>query len=445
MTRSKIWLFVALPALGLSAGGGALAARADASPFQNLAIFARVLSHIEAAYVEEVDQDKIIYGAIRGMVGSLDPHSVFLDPEEYRILTSDTHGRFAGIGVEIAVRDGWLIVLGVFDAGPADEAGIRVGDRFLSIEGRNARDMRIQDAVRLMRGEPGTKVRVQIRRDGEEQGMQLELTRAVIEVNPVNGRVLPHGIVYLKLHSFQDNTTSELQATLDRAAQELTDDGGVQALLLDLRNNPGGLLYQAVSVSDEFLSSGTVVSTRGRDGQRLHEAHARSRGTRPSWPIFVLVNGYSASAAEIVAGALQDHGRATVVGTQTFGKGSVQNIIELPDGSAMKLTIARYYTPSGRSIQAEGIVPDMIVEQLDPAVVRRARLDGSRQIREATLEGHLDGTARANDDDVADRAELRTQPTDVDAPPFADDHQASMAYQALRAVVRERTTSAAAQ
>ncbi|HJK94864.1 MAG TPA: S41 family peptidase [Polyangiaceae bacterium LLY-WYZ-15_(1-7)] len=435
-------LAAALVLLGFALGQrpGAHAETAEASPFQNLSVFARALAHIETSYVDEVDQDALVQGAIRGMTEALDPHTVYLDPEEYRILTADTQGRFAGIGVEITVRDGWLTVLAVFPGGPADQAGLEPGDKFLAIEGRDARDMRIQEAVRVMRGEPGTQVRVAIRREGREEGLDVTLTRAVIDVNPVEARLLPDGILYLQLRAFQANTTTELRAALDRALAESEGRGGLQGILLDLRNNPGGLLREAALVADEFLDEGNIVSTRGRGGRVLQGYDAHRRGTRPEWPMVVLVNGYSASAAEIVAGALQDHERALLVGTRTFGKGSVQNIIELPDGGAMKLTIARYYTPSGRSIQARGIEPEVQVEQLAPALVERARLDGEDQLREASLRGHLD--EREDAEVERPRNTPREGATEDDRPPFADDHQARMAHQALRAVLSDRARAA---
>ena len=408
------------------------------SPYANLGVFARALAHIETAYVEEVDQDALVQGAIRGMAASLDPHTTYLDPEEYRILTADTEGRFAGIGVEISVRDGWLVVLSVFEGGPAAREGVEVGDRFLRIEGRPARDMRIQEAVQLMRGEPGTTVRVSLRREGEDEDVEVALTRAVIDVNPVEARLLPDRILYLQVRAFQDNTTSELAAAIDRAAAEVRGQGGLRGLMIDLRNNPGGLLRESISMSDEFLASGTIVSTRTRGGQVLHEASAHRRGTRPEWPIVVLVNGYTASAAEIVAGALQDHQRAILVGTRTFGKGSVQNLIELPDHSALKLTIARYFTPSGRSIQARGIEPDLVVEQLHPRLVERARLETEHQLRESSLEGHLDDSS----DDRGDNEPRNSPRNDAigdDRPPFADDHQARMGLQALVAILSDRS------
>jgi carboxyl-terminal processing protease len=428
---------------GLLLGAVAHAVPERASPFRNLGVFARALAHIESSYVEEVDQDALVRGAIRGMVATLDPHSSYLDPEELRVLSSDTAGRFGGVGVEIDIRDGWLTVTGCFEGGPAERAGLLPGDQFLAIGGRGARDLPIDEAVRLMRGEPGTEVRARLRRPGVEAAVEVTMRRELIRVQAVTARLLGDGILYVRLRAFQETTVAELRRALDRAATER--EGGVRGLVLDLRDNPGGLLEQAVLVSDEFLARGVIVSTRGRGGQQLDEVGARDAGTRPDWPIVVLVNGFTASAAEIVAGALQDHRRAVILGTRTWGKGSVQNVIELPDQSALKLTIARYYTPSGRSIQAEGIEPDVLVEQLDPATLRAARGAGARDpISEASLARHLQNDASARPvapaspppapGDVRRGAAAHAPPGD----PFENDFQARAACQSLRAILASR-------
>jgi len=431
-----LWVLTVI-LVGSSAAALARATPETESPYRNLGIFARALAHIEMSWVEEANQDELVYGAIRGMVKTLDPHSAFMDPDEYRILTNDTQGHFGGVGVEIEARDGWLTVLGTIEGGPADRAGVLPGDRFLLIEGRSARDLPITDAVRVMRGEPGTDVRVRIRREGAEDPIDLVLTREVIEVEAVEARLLSDRVLYVRLKAFQETTTAELRNAIDTAAAEAESAGGLRGILLDMRYNPGGLLNQAVLVSDEFVSGGVIVSTRGRGGQLLSEARASTSGTRPDWPMVVLVNGYTASAAEIVAGALRDHERAVIVGTRTFGKGSVQNIVELPDGSAMKLTIARYYTPNGRSIQAHGIEPDMEVDQLAPDAVREGSME-QYQIREESLEGHLDeSTDEGEDSGGRERRRIRLgpDPDETGGELFPDDHQGKMAYQALRALI----------
>lgn len=412
----------------------ALAADTAHSPYANLATFARALAHIEMSYVGSVDQDELLYGAIRGMVRTLDPHSDYLSPEEYRVLASDTRGRFGGIGVEIDVRDGWLTVSAVFPNGPAQHAGLRVGDRFVSIDGMRARDMPIEEAVRRMRGEPGTEVHTTLRRDDDAPAIDVRLRREIISVDAVEAEVMGDGCLYVRMRLFQETTTRELQDVLDRAEGATRGRGGLRGVLLDLRDNPGGLLDQAVLVADEFLNEGVIVSTRGRGDRELSTARARKSGTRADFPMVVLVNGYTASAAEIVAGALHDHGRAVIVGTRTFGKGSVQNVIELPDASALKLTIARYYTPSGRSIQAQGIDPDVTIDQIADGVGGPA----AAGISEASLERHLQNDATKTPSGTPN---VRAEPRRVGADrgePFQGDFQARMAYQTLRAIAVDR-------
>jgi carboxyl-terminal processing protease len=395
------------------------------SPFEPLSIFARALAFIELAYVEPVDQEALVHGAIRGLADSLDPHTVFMDPEEYAIFQSDAEGRFAGIGVEVSTRDGWLTILSVFDGGPAAKAGLQPGDRFLAIEGEEARDLRLYDAVRRIRGEPGTPVNVTIRREGEADALERTLTRAFIELDPVDVGLLREGIVYVRIKAFQDGTARALRRSLDRAVTELKKKGGVRGLLIDLRDNGGGLLDEAVWVSDEFLATGVIVSTRGRDGRVIKQYSARRAGTRPKWPIVVLINENTASAAEIVAGALQDQKRGIVVGVRSFGKGSVQTIFDLPGGSALKLTISRYFTPSGRSIQAQGIEPDLVAE--------RPRERGEPDpVREETLAGHLEARTEPKK-----RTKARQAPETNDRVPslFADDPQGARGYLVLKSAL----------
>jgi carboxyl-terminal processing protease len=327
----------------------------------------------------------------------------------------------------------------VIAAGPAAKAGVKPGDRFLAIDGLSARDLSMEDALSRMRGQPGTQIKVSLRRRDVESAIDLTLTRDIIRVDAVEGRLLPDRVIYIQLRVFQENTTEQLRRVLDEAVDHAAASGGVRGVLLDLRDNPGGLLSAAVMVADEFLKEGVIVSTRGRGGKLLRENRATGSGTRPSWPMVVLVNGYSASAAEIVAGALRDHKRALLVGTRTFGKGSVQNVVELPDGSAMKLTTALYYTPSGTSIQARGIEPDVTIEQLDPAVLKEAQL-GVGQLSEATLTGHLGGASPQSLPPEASSSQDRLQPkqpADLSGrqPSFPDDYQARMAHQVLKAIL----------
>jgi carboxyl-terminal processing protease len=415
-------------------------AQPHASTYEKLAIFARALAHIEQSYVSEVDTERLMYGAIRGMLGVLDPHSSFMDPEQARILSDDSQGEYAGIGVEIDGRDGWLTIVSVLAGGPADRAGLKLGDRFLTIGNESARDMPIDQAQRRMRGEPGTQVRVTVRRSAMADAVDLVLTRALIEVQAVQARVLPDRVVYVRLRVFQESSAPELRRALDLAVESTAGRGGVAGVLLDLRDNPGGLLSAAVLVADEFLERGVIVSTRARGGRLLREQSAGTAGTRPNWPLVVLLNGYSASAAEIVAGALHDHKRAVLVGTRTFGKGSVQNVIDLPDGSALKLTTALYYTPSGRSIQAEGIEPDVLVDQLDPRQLAQTPAAGAA-IREATLAQHLEREDAPRPGQPASNRGYRDHAGASrvkSGEAFTDDFQATMAHQILRASIAAR-------
>ena len=409
----------------------AMASRAPArrSPFEPLTIFARALAYIEVAYVEPIDQESLVYGAIRGLADSLDPHSVFLDPQEYEILKSDAEGRFAGVGVEVSTRDGWLTILTVFEGGPAAKAGLEPGDRFLSIEGEDARDVRLYDAVRRIRGEPGTTVDVTIRREGQEKALERTLTRAFIDVDPIDAHLLGDGLVYVRIKAFQDGTARLLSDALDQAVVKRRKRGAITGLLLDLRDNGGGLLHEAVAVTDEFLASGAIVSTRGRGGEKISEYSARRAGTRPRWPIVVLINENTASASEIVAGALHDHARAVLIGVRSFGKGSVQNVFELPGGSALKLTTYRYYTPSGRSIQAEGITPDLVAEQPREA-------GAPEPIREAELDRHLAAQPKGAPEQNA--ASTRQAPQAQGRIPalFSDDSQGQRAFTVLRGLTQ---------
>jgi carboxyl-terminal processing protease len=352
-----------------------------ASPYRRLGVVAQVLAHIENSYVDPLDEDRLVDGAVRGMVSTLDPHSSYLSPEDYSLLEADTSGQFGGVGVEIDARGDFLTVLVPFAGSPAARAGVRAGDEILQIEGHDARGMDVDEAVRRMRGRPGSHVRMTLRRRGVTDPIRVELVREIIHVNSVESRELPEGVGYVAIKSFQDRTSDEVSQALDRLTRAA--GGRLRGLVLDLRYNPGGLLDEAVFVADQFLREGVIVTTRGRNGQAQDEARARAAGTRPDFPIVVIVNGYSASAAEILAGALQDHHRALVVGQRTFGKGSVQSVIDLPDGGALKLTIARYFTPSGRSIQAQGIAPDVMVEDGEaPEQPREPE-------RERDLEQHL--------------------------------------------------------
>jgi carboxyl-terminal processing protease len=330
-----------------------------ASAYRELDIFTRVLADIENNYVEPVDDQKLIYGAIRGMLATLDPHSMFLEPKQYQQMKTDTAGEWGGLGLELTERDGLLTVVSPIDDTPAARAGIQPGDQILQIDGDSTREMSLGQANQHLMGAPGSRVDLLLMRRGFSQPRQITLVREHIRVNPIDYRLLADDFGYVRIRSFQDRTDRYLKEALAKLREDA--HGTLGGLIIDLRNNPGGLLEQAVRVADRFLVSGTIVTTEGRNRQHVEKEMAHPSDTEPNYPIIVLVNGGSASASEIVAGALQDNGRAVIMGTQTFGKGSVQTVIELEDGSGLKLTIAKYYTPKHRSIQEQGITPDVVV------------------------------------------------------------------------------------
>ena len=332
-----------------------------ASDYQELQLFTDVLTIVKRSYVEEVSMQDLIYGAIEGMLASLDPHSGFMPPEIYKEMKVDTRGEFGGLGIEISLRDDVLTVVSPIEDTPASRAGLQSGDHILKINDQYTKDMEIMEAVQLMRGVPGTSVTLTIMRDAFEKPQPFTLEREVIKVKSVKSKILEDGFGYVRLTQFQERSDEDLGSALDKLRED--NGGALQGLILDLRNNPGGLLDQAVDVADRFLSQGLIVYTQGRTDDAKMEFSARRSGTEPEYPIVVLINGGSASASEIVAGALQDHGRAVIMGLQSFGKGSVQTIIPLSDESGLRLTTAKYYTPSGTSIQARGIVPDVEVLQ----------------------------------------------------------------------------------
>jgi carboxyl-terminal processing protease len=353
--------------------------------YKNLEVLTEVLRQIEKNYVEPQDNQKLVQGAIKGMVQSLDPHSSFLSKEEHQDLLTETKGSFSGIGVEITVKDNVLTVVSPIEESPAYRAGIQAGDKIIKIDGKLATDMTLPEAVKSIRGEKGTKVTLTVIREGVEKPLEFTVTRDVIPIKSVRSTLLNPKIAYVRVSNFQSKTTNDLSAELEK----LENGRNLEGLILDLRNNPGGLLSQAIDVSDLFLESGVIVSTKGRESSQDMRATAHKKKTDRNYPIIVLVNGGSASAAEIVAGALQDNKRALILGTKTFGKGSVQTIIPLSDGSGLRLTTAMYYTPSGRSIQASGIEPDVEVKFLPPA--EEDAKEKARMLRERDLKGHLPG------------------------------------------------------
>jgi carboxyl-terminal processing protease len=385
--RILVGLIAGIIGMGvISLGGKGLnrvSAVGNESAYEGLEAFTNVLAIVQKNYVESVETQKLMEGAINGMLNALDPHSAYLTPDLYRELQVDTEGSFGGLGIEITLRDGILTVVSPIEDTPASRAGLKAGDQIIKIEGELTKDMNLVEAVKKMRGPKGSKVQISIRREGVPRFLDITLTREVIKVQSVKSRLLEKGYGYVRVAQFQDRTNIDLENALRRITQE---NGKLEGLVLDLRNNPGGLLSQAVKVSDLFLDSGLIVYTEGRlDNQK--QKYFAHPGGYADVPIVVLVNGGSASASEIVAGALQDHGRAVVLGTQTFGKGSVQTILPLENGAALRLTTAMYYTPSGRSIQVTGIAPDIKLENLSPdQIAARER----REIREGNLRRHFE-------------------------------------------------------
>jgi len=356
-------------------------------PLEELRRFTEVYERVQRDYVESIDDETLIRNAIRGMLEGLDPHSAYLDAAEYEQLQEGTRGQFGGLGIEVGMEDGFVKVIAPIDGTPADAAGIQPGDLIMRIDGRSVRGLDLQQAVERMRGEPGTEIQLGILRDGQDSPIDVTLERAVIQVDSVRSQLLEPGFGYLRISQFQSRTGDDL---LSEIAAWQDEHGPMNGMVLDLRNNPGGVLDAAVEVADAFLSNGAIVSTNGRAERAESRFTATPNDALNGAPLVVLVNAGSASAAEIVAGALQDHRRAVIMGEQTFGKGSVQSILPLRNGSAVKLTTARYYTPDGRSIQAEGIVPDVEIANL-----RVADQQASEVLRESDLPRHLrsDGAA----------------------------------------------------
>ncbi len=370
-----------------------VASAGNDTTYEQLRLFASVLDLVQRDYVEPVEPQKLIYGAIDGMLTSLDPHSSFMKPEDFKELKVETKGSFTGIGIEITLVDRVLTVVSPIEGTPAYRAGLKANDKILKIEGKSTKDMSLLEAVKLLRGPKGTEVHISIFRKGWHDLKDITLVRDVIPIKSVRSRMLEDGYAYIRITNFQSKTSGDLHAAL----KKLSSGKALKGLVLDLRNNPGGLLEQAVKVSDTFLEKGLIVYTDGRLKEQQMKFEAHKSGTQSSYPVVVLVNEGSASASEIVAGALQDHKRAIILGMQTFGKGSVQTIIPLEDGAAVRLTTARYYTPSGRSIQAKGITPDIIVPFI-PEEKKKEEQNEFHFLKEKDLRGHLTG----DDEDTED-------------------------------------------
>lgn len=351
--------------------------------YSKLKVFGDVLSVIQSSYVEEPNVDELVKGAIRGMLQTLDPHSSYLTPDMMKQVEVETKGQFGGLGIEIGVKDNVLTIIAPIEDTPAFRAGLKAGDRIVRIENESTREMTVMDAVKRLRGEPGTKVTIWIMREGWTEAKSFTITRDIIKIKSVKSKAMGDAIGYVRITQFQQDTDAELEKALQAFRN---DKAGLKGLVLDLRNNPGGLLEQAVKVADKFVESGLIVYTDGRLETQKFQYAAHQEGTYTGFPIVVLVNAGSASASEIVAGALQDHGRAILLGQRTFGKGSVQTILPMEDGSALRLTTARYFTPNGRSIQAKGIEPDIVVSD-----GREPPEGHPGPVREKDIERHLRG------------------------------------------------------
>jgi carboxyl-terminal processing protease len=366
-------------------------ARSD-SVYEDLKSFADVLGLLQKEYVEETNSKDLVYGAIKGMLDTLDPHSAFMTPTTFKEMQEETRGRFEGLGIEITMKDGILTVVSPIEDTPAFKAGILAGDQILKIEGELTKNMTLVDSVKRLRGTRGSKVTITIMREGFTKPKEFTLIRDVIPIRSVRHELLEKQYGYIRITQFQEKTDGDFDKAMKALEEE--NKGPLKGLILDLRNNPGGLLDQAVKISDRFIESGIIVSMEGRREDQKVKFYAHpADGNLARYPLIVLVNGGSASAAEIVAGAIQDQGRGIIVGTQTFGKGSVQTIYPLKDGAGLRLTTARYFTPSGRSIQAKGITPDIIVKPSKPEEEKTAAPQ-QPTIGEKDLERHLTDTEK---------------------------------------------------
>ncbi len=438
--QRKLWAVIALIVLlAVSAAQPSLAGPGD-EKYDPLKRFVQVLDLVETSYVKEVDRKEAIEGALNGMLQSLDPHSVYLNAEDYKSLQEVTSGEFYGVGIEITNNEnGQLMIVAPIDDTPGDRAGLKSGDLILAVDGQPTKGMTASDAVRVIRGPKGTPVEMLIFSKGDTAAHTVTLTRDIIPVISVKSRELEPGYYWIRLTQFSERTTTELS----QALRDIAKAGELKGIVLDMRNNPGGLLGQAVNVSDMFLRDGMIVSMRGRNPENNQEFKARAQASDITAPVVVLINSGSASAAEIVAGALGDHNRALLVGEQTFGKGSVQSIYPLPDGAGVKLTTAIYYTPNGKSIQGEGIAPDIVVPFEDPAAAEAAKEGAPTwSVREQNLPGHLEN---ADKDKAEDKDKSTARPPRSDkaakqaeevSEAMAKDNQLRMALQLVKGLPR---------
>ena len=417
-------LCLALPLLCLGAAGVSHAeASAKNAQVQPLRQFSHVLDLVEKEYVDEKSRKEIIEGAIRGMLQSLDPHSVYLTPDEFKEMSETTSGEFFGVGIEISVENGQVTIVAPIEDTPADRAGLKSGDMILAVDGRPTQEMTSNETVSAIRGPKGTTVELLVLDKNSATPRTVSIVRDAIPMTSVKVRELEDGYYWVRITRFIGRTTQELTEEMRKVAKE----GEIKGLILDMRNNPGGLLDESVHVADVFLSDGEIVSMKGRNDKSTRAYSASAQAGDIAAPMVVLINSGSASASEIVAGALKDHNRALLLGERTFGKASVQDVIPMPDGSGIKLTVARYYTPSGKSIQAEGIVPDIEVP-FEPSVEKDSDLP-NWQIREQSLAHHLEGENEG--------AAEESKPKDPEVEKFlAQDNQLRLALQLVKGLPR---------
>ena len=419
--------------VSLSIGHGVFAERpaADATlPLEELRSFTQVFARIKADYVEPVDDKTLLENAIRGMVSGLDPHSSYLDISDYKDLQVGTSGEFGGLGIEVGMEDGFIKVISPIDDTPAKRAGVEAGDLIIRLDDTPVKGLTLREAVNMMRGKPGTDIILTLVREGEEKPLKITLTRDKIQVKSVKYRLIEPGIGYLRITQFQQRTGQNLLEAIDDLERE--NNGSLRGMVLDLRNNPGGVLNAAVEVSDAFLEKGLIVYTEGRIQDAEMTFNADPGDELDGAPLIVLVNGGSASASEIVAGALQDHKRALIMGSKTFGKGSVQTILPLTQDTAVKLTTARYFTPAGRSIQAEGIVPDI---EMDNVKIDSVMRDSPHGVKEADLSGHLTNGSHPDDGDTATKQDGEESAADKRAKLAKQDYQLYEAVNMLKGLM----------
>jgi carboxyl-terminal processing protease len=396
-TRNLLLLVLGVTlGISLTIGHSVLAQRESAPttlPLNELRTFSEVFASIKSHYVEPVEDKVLLENAIRGMLSGLDPHSAYLDEKDYTDLKVGTSGEFGGLGIEVGMEDGFVKVIAPIDDTPAQRAGIQAGDLVIRLDETPVKGLTLKDAVDIMRGKPGTSILLTVIREGSSKPLKIEIIRDIIKVTSVKSRLINDHYAYVRITQFQTNTGENLEEAIKNLKQE--SKNSLRGLVLDLRNNPGGLLGASVSVSDAFLDKGRIVYTEGRAEDSEISFNATAGDIIDGLPIVVLINVGSASASEIVSGALQDHKRAIIMGTRSFGKGSVQSVMPLKDGNALKLTTARYYTPSGRSIQAAGIEPDILLENIHLAAVEEPEF---KPLKEASLAGHLDNGDTPNPD-----------------------------------------------